>query len=417
LWNAKTRKQEGETFLHDSVVYKVVFSRDPKTKTIASGSLDKTLRLWSINNSEKEQIPTSKKLLEVQKDSVRSVAFSHDGKQIVSGSWDGTIQLWDAEKGIPKGKPIRVHDLEIHAVAFSPDGKTIATGSADKTIRLWDVDKVHKQVKQVGKVLKGHTKDVYSITFHPKNPNIIASGSWDGTVRLWNVSSGEKSFDELKVKGRTSPVYALAFSPNGETLASANNNKEIMLWDTKNKKQKGKTLTEHRDAVHSVAFSPDGGTLASASLDQTIILWDVKKDISKRKTLQGHENVVYSVAFSPDGKIIVSGGRDNTIRTWDAKTGEQLGYVLKKHEDAIYSIAFNPKSKSEQDNVIASSSDRYLSDILLWKVSKRRSNLNLKKNLCEWLTKNNHSAVTDPKTDEQKEAKKYCDRIMTTASS
>jgi len=119
-------------------------------------------------------------VLRVHSALVSSVAFSPDGKNIFTGSADGTAQLWDAAARRPLGNPL---PGPADAVAFSPDGKTLATGSGDGTAQLWDVATHHP----IGDPLTGHNDAVFSVAFSPDGKN-LATGTIDGTVQLWDVS-------------------------------------------------------------------------------------------------------------------------------------------------------------------------------------------------------------------------------------
>ncbi|MBE9030531.1 WD40 repeat domain-containing protein, partial [filamentous cyanobacterium LEGE 11480] len=111
---------------------------------------------------------------------VWSVAFSPDGKRIVSGSRDATLRLWDAQTGQPIGQPLKGHSNPVLSVAFSPDGKRIVSGSWDKTLRLWDA----QTGQPIGQPLKGHSNSVWSVAFSPDGKRIV-SGSSDKTLRIW----------------------------------------------------------------------------------------------------------------------------------------------------------------------------------------------------------------------------------------
>ncbi|KAJ5253778.1 WD40 repeat-like protein [Penicillium chrysogenum] len=208
--------------------------------------------------------------LEGHSNSVLSVAFSPDGQRIVSGSYDNTIKLWDAQTG-SELRTLEGHSFSVFSVAFSPDGQSIVSGSYDNTIKLWDA-----QTGSELRTLEGSSNSVLSVAFSPDGQRIV-SGSYDDTIKLWDAQTGS----ELR------------------------------------------TLEGHANSVRSVAFSPDGQRIVSGSDDDTIKLWDAQTG-SELRTLEGHANSVRSVAFSPDGQRIVSGSDDDTIKLWDAQTGSEL---------------------------------------------------------------------------------------------
>ena len=186
----------------------------------------------------------------------------------------------------------------------------------------------------------GHSGTVYSVAFSPDG-NTIASGSSDNTIRLWNANTGAT----LKIlTGYRYDVNSVAFSPDGNTIASGNSDDIIRLWDVNTGDELMSPLTGHSGGVNSVAFNPDGQTIASGSNDDTIRLWDVNTGDQLQK-YTGHSGPVYSVAFSPDGNTIVSGGYDNTIRLWDVNTGINL-HTLMGHRRNVYTVAFSPDGQT-----------------------------------------------------------------------
>ncbi|MDB9435377.1 ribosome assembly protein 4, partial [Dolichospermum lemmermannii CS-548] len=181
---------------------------------------------------------------------------------------------------------LKGHEDSVRSVGFSPDGKQLASGSADKTIKIWDVT-----TGKVLNTLKGHEDYVNSVRFSPDGQQ-LASGSYDNTIKIWDVTTGKVLHT---LKGHEDYVSSVGFSPDGKQLASGSGDKTIKIWDVTTGKVLN-TLKGHEDVVFSVGFSPDGKQLASGSFDKTIKIWDVTTG-KVLNTLKGHEGWVYSVGF------------------------------------------------------------------------------------------------------------------------
>ncbi|NEP35367.1 PQQ-binding-like beta-propeller repeat protein, partial [Moorena sp. SIO3B2] len=309
---------------HTDIVSAIAFS--PDGKQIISVSGDGTVRLWDTESGQ--LIHT----FEGNTEWVTAIAFSPDGKQILSGSGDGTVRLWDTETGQP------LHTLEGHTssvteIAFSPDGKQIISGSEDNTVRLWDTE-----TGQLIHTFEGHTDLVTDIAFSPDGKQII-SGSNDNTVRLWDTESGQTLHT---LEGHTSNVYDIAFSPDGKQILSGSHDTKVRLWDTESG-QTLHTLQGHIDGVSAIAFSPDGQEILSVSGDGTVRLWNTESGQTLH-TLEGHIDGVTDIAFSPDGKQIISVSGDGTVRLWDTESG-QLIHTFEGHTNWVTDIAFSPDGK------------------------------------------------------------------------
>jgi WD40 repeat protein/class 3 adenylate cyclase len=193
--------------------------------------------------------------------------------------------------------------------------------------------------------LHGHPDTVTGVAFSPDGET-LASGGGDGTILLWDVAAREPRGQPLR--GHTDLVTAVAISPDGKILASVSEDHTVVLWDVAaaaaaaGGEPLGQSLAGHGDWVTGVVFSPDGETLASASYDRTVVLWDVATGKPVGQPLAGHEDWVLSVAFSPEGGALASGGQDGTIRLWDVRSGELLGEPLSGHLGWVNSLAFSP---------------------------------------------------------------------------
>jgi roadblock/LC7 domain-containing protein len=258
---------------------------------------------------------------------VVAVAFSPDGKKILTGSDDDTARLWDAATGQPLGPALK-HQGFVYAVAFSPDGKKVLTGSWDKTARLWDA----ATGQALGPPLP-HEGWVVAVGFSPDGKKVL-TGSDDKAARLWDAATGKPLGLALQHQG---PVVAVAFSPDGKRVLTGSEDKTARLWDAATGKPLGPALY-HQDWVRAVAFSPDGRRVLS--WDKTARLWDAATGKPLGPPLR-HQHYVRAVAFSPDGKTVLTGSEDNTARLWDAATGQPLGPAL-QHEGSVAAVAFSP---------------------------------------------------------------------------
>jgi WD40 repeat protein len=312
---------------HTDTIACVAFS--PDGATLASSSVDTTVRLWDVATGE------ALATLFGHPDQVNSVAFSPDGTLLASGNGTtlgSTGDIWQLEDGTPfmvlDETPMPLPNTVIlwdtttttekrrwdgfetamWSVAFSPDGKTLAAGSGtpigpiDDAVRLWDV-----ATGELEAILR-EDQSVWSIAFSPDG-TVLASGSGAG-ITLWNVvtHSVEESISE-------GPVRSVVFSPDGTLLASGYPNGKIHLWDVATYQEQA-TLDEHDGIVYALAFSPDGTTLVSAGQDGTARFWDVATR-NQVATIRVPQTWMVGVAFSPDGTLLASGSSDGLIRLWD----------------------------------------------------------------------------------------------------
>ncbi|KAJ6023799.1 NACHT and WD40 domain protein [Penicillium herquei] len=247
--------------------------------------------------------------------------------------------------------------LQLYAsgLVFTPTSSLVRkTFKWNRLPRIRSLPRMEESWGANRQTLEGHSGLVQAVAFSPDGQT-IASGSNDNTIKLWNAKTGEQRHT---LEGHLDWVRAVAFSPDGQTIASGSNDNTIKLWNTETGKQRH-TLEGHSGLVRAVAFSSDGQTIASASDDNTIKLWNAETG-EQRHTLEGHLDWVRAMAFSPDGQTIASASNDNTIKLWNVEIGEQR-HTLEGHSGLVQAVAFSPDGQT-----IASGSND--NTIKLWNV-------------------------------------------------
>jgi WD40 repeat protein len=264
---------------------------------------------------------------------IQALAFSADEQVLATGSWDGTVKLWNLKSGalLWMGR----HTSSIQRLAFAPDGKYLASGGDDATIRLWEVSTGARL-----QTLSSQSSPVYALAWSPDG-SWLASGGFDGTISLWEAQGRQAAYPGTAtciLTGHNGPVWSVAFSPDGHTLASGSFDGTVKLWDVQRVEER-ETLVGHTAPVNAVAWSPDGRLLASGSRDQMIWLWEVEQRRS-RLALHGHTAVVHALAFMPDSRRLLSGSEDGTMRLWDVERGQCLR-VIQGYAITLYDVAWN----------------------------------------------------------------------------
>ena len=255
-----------------------------------------------------------------------SVAFTPDGRRLV-GSSGMTVEFRDVQTG-RKTLVLEGHSNSVNMIAISPDGQRLASTSWDKTIKLWDTGSGREL-----RSLEGHSDWVLAVDFSPDGSQLASAGR-DFTARLWDVETG-KQLRSFKARGGF--VVDVDFSPDGKHIATAasfrpfnmgestitlNEPGEINLWNTLTGKQ-SLSLKGHTSAILGVNFSPDGRFLVSVSREHTAKLWNAKTG-QELLTFTGHDNSVVSADFSPDGRRLATASDDGTVRLWNVETGKEL---------------------------------------------------------------------------------------------
>lgn len=326
IYDVATNKQIGKTLVgHTSLVSSVAFS--PDGNRIVSGSFDHTIRIWDITTDGH-----IRKLSEGRPD---TIAFSPNGKCIAFET-NNSIYIWEVATNKQIGSPLVGHTSYVSSIAYSPDGKRIISGSSDHTIRIWDAT----TGKQIGEPMEGHTDTVACVAYSPDGKHII-SGSYDHTIRIWDASTG-KQITNLGNQGAR--VKLVSYSPDGNCIVFVTGDNTVWIWDADLHWVK---MRKFEGEPSSISFSSDGKKIALGFNNYTICILDTATCKQIGEHLEGHTGEVTAVAFSPNDKYIVSGGGydDNTVRIWNTTTGKQIGEPLVRHSKRIIAVTFRPDGK------------------------------------------------------------------------
>ena len=284
---------------------------------------------------------------------VSNFAFSPDGKLVVGGGTDGTIKIWDAKTG-EQTLRLRGHSSSIRSVAFSSDGRRVVSGSADETIKIWNIG--------ANEGSDGLAKA--SVAVEPVEP-AEANPSKRTSDRVVSPAPAQKRSGIMKLKGHSSPITCVVFSPDGKRIVSSSEDMTCRLWDA-DTGQERRVFEGHLIKVSSVAFSPDSSQIVSGSWDETLILSDADSGRTIQ-TFTGNVGLIKSVAFSPDGRQIVYGGNEG-VRLLDVSSGSHVE-AFKGRAERVAGVAFSPDGKS----VVSCSS--LLSSVVLWDTASGKKRL------------------------------------------
>jgi tetratricopeptide (TPR) repeat protein/glucose/arabinose dehydrogenase len=318
----------------------VAFSPDGSLLASVGWPPDGTTKVWRIPPRESD-------LLRGHRDGLTALAYSPDGRRLVSGSADGLVKVWGVASttgGVTEyAREIATLPANVGPVGWldlAPGGKLLAVGGQARTLTVWDL-----ATSRAVAVLKRQNSRRSPVVFSPDGKT-LAYGSDPNTVRLWDVATwhGIAAFQGAPrtADGQPLHVSSLAFSPDGKTLAvGGGRSRSVSLWDIAARREVTGTRGTHDRAVSAVAFSPDGALLVTGGVEGDVKVWNVGSR-EEVVTLKGHTDEVDWVGFTPDGKTLASSSDDGALRLWNTTSWLEAA-TLKEPLLNSHAVAFSPK--------------------------------------------------------------------------
>jgi WD40 repeat protein len=284
---------------------------------------------------------------------VTTIAFTPNGSQLITLSWDNTARLWDIATGNHTVGILESSDSRMSSTAISPDVTRFITGYGDGNLLLWSVS---DDLFGANGRVKAHCADIYclSISLDLKR---VASASVDGTIRFWDASTGQSQGDA--VVAHENRIKCIEFSSDGKYLASGSNDCTARVWDAATGLLHTQPLEHHLKPVGALAFSRNTEYLATGSEDHTIGLWNVDSGQLVGK-MTGHSHFIRALAFSDEVGRIVSGTPNGELKQWSFPSCEEHTDLAVKYDKMIESMVISPDGK-----VLALVVDDYLE---IWKL-------------------------------------------------
>jgi eukaryotic-like serine/threonine-protein kinase len=332
LWDASSGKAVSTIYVNNVVPAEprfVSLAFSPDGKGLVTVDPVGTVKIWNAADGQETLILEKYDEKTNFREWVVRAVFSPDGRRLAVARWGGKVQVLEGATGKVL-LSVKGHPNQASSVTFSPDGKRIAS-AGDDGATVWDA-KTGREILS----FNGRSGHVFSVAYYPDGSRFVASGE-DGTVRVYDAGSFR---EVLTLTGHSARVNSVAISPDSTRIASASDDRTVKLWNSAN----GEVVLgfeAHAETVNSVVFSPDCMRVASASSDGTVKVWDSNNG---RVTLEKALGIpVNSVTFSPNGSRLAASTNgvlfSPTVFVWDSVTGERFCEFARAN---VAKVAFSP---------------------------------------------------------------------------